>query len=213
MRKFAKVLFGAAVLFGSNTAFAQEFGSKGDVAFAAERLFSIHGTHTDEERADGNDRDVDHTGIGFGWQGQAIPSPHDVPRLGFDFFVIDRLSIGGTIAYATTSVEYDDDGDTDAAYFLLSPRVGYAYMFSRVFGIWPRGGVAYHSMKVEDDTWNGFGFSFECMFPISPTPHFAFEIGPTFDFDFTGSFDPDNGPDGDFKQRAIGLRFGLLGWL
>jgi hypothetical protein len=88
-------------------------------------------------------------------------------------------------------------------------------MFNEVIGIWPRGGLNYHSFNV-DDGWDesGFGLNLECMFPITPIEHFGFLVGPTIDFDITGDRDYDGpGPDYDRTYRTFGLQAGVFGWL
>jgi hypothetical protein len=211
---------------------AQEFGKKGDAVFSAERLFGFQSTHVHEDDAGpmGDDLDNDWTYFGIGWRGNYISdfSPYDVPRFGFDYLVIDGLSIGGSLGFATI------DGDTDNGFFglgddpngtsfLINPRVGYVYMFSKVIGIWPRGGIVFHSFSVEGDndekvSENGFGLNLECMFPIVPGEHWGFLVGPTFDIDFTGEREYEfPGPPADFDNdrtyRTIGLQAGIFGWL
>jgi hypothetical protein len=210
---------------------AQEFGKKGDAVFAAERLFGFQSTHVFEEQ-DGpaDDIDDDWTYFGIGWRGNYISdfSPYDVPRFGFDYLVIDGLSIGGSLGFA--SISGDTEGgflgvgdDPSGTAFLLNPRVGYVHMFSEVIGIWPRGGLAFHSFSADGDndvevSESGFGLNLECMFPIVPSEHWGFLVGPTLDIDITGSRDYDlPGPapdfDNDRRYRMFGLQAGIFGWL
>jgi hypothetical protein len=211
-----------AAVLSAGPAMAQAFGSAGDVVFAGERLFGIQGTHVFQENQVPAEPDYenDYTTINFGWRGPLSPdlfSPFDPPRLGFDVFVIDRLSVGGSLGWASGSVDNEDTPVVDTGgynAFIFSPRVGYCYMFSEVIGIWPRGGVAYHSSSV-DDVYSDSGFSLgiEAMFPIVPVRHFGFLIGPTFDIDLTGTRDPEVGSDVDRTYRSFGLQVGLFGWI
>jgi len=187
---------------------AQELGTKGDMVFSVDRVMGITGTHVAGERGP-VEYDDDLTSISFGWRTSPDGSPFDVPRLAFDYLVIDHLSIGGSLGYA--SVDADDQNDYST--FIISPRVGYAYAFGKVVGIWPRGGFTYHSTSV--DTFydeKGFALSLECPFTFAPTTHFAFHIGPTFDVDMFGSRDPSPIDKGDRTYRAVGLNGGILGW-
>ena len=111
---------------------AQELGMKGDAVFSAERLFGITGTHLKDPLYPQNGYD-DWTAISFGWRGHGYDSPFDVPRFAFDYLVIEHLSIGGALGYASG----DADRQIDASEFLLAPRVGYLYSFGRVVAIWP----------------------------------------------------------------------------
>lgn len=199
-------------------AFAQEFGKQGDAVFAGERLFGFNSTSVDVE-APGDDVEYDRTSFSLGWRGsQGIVGPYEVPRLAFDYLVIDSLSVGGSLGFASISEDFDGgpfDASGDGTSFIFAPRVGYIYMFNDVIGIWPRGGFTYHSENVDDQyDANGFGLNIECMFPIVPTEHFGFLVGPTLDLDFTGSRDPD-GPadDFDYTYTTFGIQAGLFGWL
>jgi len=209
-------------LLAAPPAAAQEFGKQGDVVFSAERLFGFQSTSVHEERdAPLDDIDNDWQYFGIGWRGNYISdfSPYDVPRFGFDYLVIDGLSIGGSLGFASVDGNLDNNlfgnADFEGSAFMFHARVGYVYMFTKVIGIWPRGGLTYHSFDVNDG-WdeNGFGLNLECMFPITPTEHFGFLVGPTIDFDFTGSRDYDGpGPDYDRTYKTFGLQAGVFGWL
>jgi hypothetical protein len=208
-----------ATLSIAPSALGQEFGKQGDAVFAAERLFGFHSMHATLENDPGDDAEFDGTSFSLGWRGTwGTTSPYDVPRFAFDYLVIDSLSIGGSLGFASVSSDSDAGifaSDNDATSVLFAPRVGYVYMFNDVIGIWPRGGFTYHSLNV-DDTYdaNGFGLNLECMFPIAPTPHFGFLVGPTLDIDITGSLDPE-GPadDVDLTYTTFGIQAGLFGWL
>jgi hypothetical protein len=93
-------MFGAAVAFGAGPAFAQAtFGPQGTAAFSADRLFGFYSSSEQIEVDGVGESETDYTTFGFAWQGPVHPTPHTVPRLAFDYFVIDGLSIGGSIAY------------------------------------------------------------------------------------------------------------------
>lgn len=201
------VVTALALTFGLSLpalASAQELGQKGDAVFSVDRLMGVSGTKRDQELLPVTQ---DYTSISFGWRGQAN-APFDVPRLSFDYLPIDHLSIGGSLGYV--SVDGENAGDYEA--FLFAPRVGYAYAFGRVVGIWPRGGLTYHTQSPGDVTEKGFALSLECPFTFSPASHFAFHVGPTFDLDMFGSIQAANFEKRDLTYRAFGLNAGLLGW-
>jgi hypothetical protein len=211
MRRKLIAIFLLAVCSGAPAkAHAQEFGSKGQAVFSAERLMGITGSHVETDVDLIGDVENDWTNISFGWRGPVAGdfTPFDVPRVGFDYFVIDRLSVGGSLGYASLN---PDEGD-DISAFLFAPRVGYAHAFSRVVAIWPRGGFTYHSGQLGNFEASGFALSLECPFTFSPTEHFAFHVGPTFDVDLSGSVEYDNGNDADRTYRTFGVHAGLLGW-
>lgn len=186
---------------------AQELGSKGEGVLSADRLMGIS-SHRISGQLGNNRYSNDWTSISFGWRTPPDSSPFDIPRLAFDYLVIDHLSIGGALGY----VSHDGDAN-DGSAFLLAPRIGYAYAFGRVVGIWPRGGFTYHSTSI-DGVYDerGFALTLECPFTFSPAQHFALHVGPTLDVDLFGDRDPSPITQGDRKYRTFGVNAGLLGW-
>jgi len=189
---------------------AQELGTKGDAVFSVDRVMGITGTHVAGERIPNRMQyHDDWTSISFGWRAAPDLSPFDTARFAFDYLVIEHLSIGGSLGYASL----DANDANDFSMFVIAPRVGYAYAFGRVVGIWPRAGFTYHTADFNNDfDEKGFALTLECPFTFSPAPHFAFHVGPTFDVDMFGSR---NTPidKGDRTYREFGLNVGLLGWL
>lgn len=212
-------LFGLATMAASGSAMADQFGKKMDLVFSADRLFAFHNSHTTvSEGAPVGDVSSSSTGFGFGWRGQESPTAFDVPRLAFDVFVIDSLTIGGAISYVNYSNSANDRGpfqfNQDINEFLFSPRVGYVWMFTHGVGFWLRGGFTYHSGDLGPATQWGFAFTAEPAFVFSPVDHFAFLAAPYGDFDLFGNFHPDqnNGPDWSTHARSIGIFGSMLGW-
>jgi hypothetical protein len=223
MQKLASLVVALSAVSWSAVASAQVFGNKGDAAFGAERLMGVHSDHVFEDPAvpNGPGRDYDVTTFGLGFFGHAAATPFDLPRIAFDYFIADHWSLGGSLAYQTTNVTVNngrngpqDAGSADGTEFLLAPRVGYAHMFGRVAGIWPRAGLTYHSESLgNQQTINGFALGIEAQFVFVPAQHFAILLGPSLDIDFTGNMKPDQGSEVDHGYRSIGLQVGLLGWI
>jgi hypothetical protein len=223
MQKFASAVLALAAVSWSGVASAQVFGNRGDAAFGAERLMGVHSDHVFQDPAvPGNPgREYDVTTFGLGFFGHAAATPFDLPRIAFDYFIADHWSLGGSLAYQTTDVTVSnghngpaDAGSDDGAEFLFSPRVGYAHMFGRVVGIWPRAGLTYHSETVNNGyNINGFGLGLEAQFVFVPAQHFAILLGPSLDLDFTGNMTPNQGSEVGHGYRSIGLQVGLLGWI
>lgn len=212
MRKCLSVAAGAVALLGAAPAVAQEFSSQGQLVFSADRMFGLTWSQlTIENPGPGDDVEIEANGFAFGWRGRDQPTPFDTPRLGVDYFVIDHLSIGGSIAYAS----YGDDFDYSE--FLFSPRVGYVIMFSELFGFWPRGGLTYHSRDDDegafgDNEENGLAFTAEAMFLWTPVEHFGITFGPTFDIDMFGERETP-GQDLDQSYRSFGIHVGMFGYI
>src|SRR5690606_34389383 len=96
----------------------------------------------------GPDVDIDTTGVEIGIGG-GMPHPTTMARVGVDGFLIDHLSLGGSLGFAS----YGDDAD--ATLFLFNPRVGYFAGLTRHIGFWGRGGFTYYSFTTEpaSDRW------------------------------------------------------------
>jgi hypothetical protein len=218
MRKLAAALAFSTATLAASSAFAQmeDFGKSGSMGFSAERLFAFYSAKHKVEGGNGNTDTSSYSGFGFGWG--AIAYPFNVPRLGFDYFIIDQLSLGGALGYA----KFNDDNDRptnngDLEIFMIAPRVGYWIPIGGVVGFWPRGGLTYHSVSPDGDNndSHGIAMTLEAMFGIGPVEHFAFLVGPTADFDFSGSRECRiNGRDDrcNYKYQSFGAQVGLMGW-
>lgn len=248
MRTRLAIALGLTSVLAAPAVLAQEpgIGRAGTFAISAERLMGYSWSKSKTEgEVDPGDIDVDtensRTQFDFLARG-TVENPFVAPRLAFDYFVIDGLSIGGALAYYSTNEEtelqvegIDDpvESETRGSGFLIAPRVGYLYMFSPMFGIWPRGGVTYASGRSENENGDGpdddeefeanaFDLTLEGMFVIAPVPHAGFLIGPTFDIPLAGSgettFNPP-GPGGQLsgdvdkvRLTSIGIQAGVLVW-
>jgi hypothetical protein len=180
-------------------ALAQDtFGTKNDFVFAADRLTGVY------LFKQGNEKD---TVLGLLQTPWGV-NVYQTARIGFDWFPINHLSIGGTLSYWSLRREQDNGpGDVTTKEFLFAPRIGYAIPISKSFGFWPRGGISYRSTTVGDADANGeVALTFEAQFYASPAPHFAFIFGPVLDLGIAGDYDD--------KASNIGiLTGGILGWI
>lgn len=212
MRPIHSALLAASLATTPSLALAAEGPvPSGTLALSAERLTGFF--KASEEPEDGGDTDSTEFGLMVGGRVQ----PYSLPRLGFDGFVIDGLSIGGTLGIYTGSVE-----DTDATSFLVSPRVGYATYFSDSVGIWPRGGFSFYSLKLSNDNADGdattryFAFDVEAPFLFNLADWLAIHAGPTIDVSLTGTTEVDT-PVGnrevDMSLFAFGLAAGITGFI
>lgn len=209
---------------------AQDFPAQGTFAVGAERLFGFaHTTIKTEIDTPAGTAKSDETSDTFFFLGSVGRTPWVAPRIGFDYFIIDSLSLGGSLAYVSDSRETENTlpngntnqgADVDDSAILFAPRVGYAYMFSDVVGIWPRGGFSYvsgkHKVGDNEDTFHNLALSLEAMLTITPVPHAGFLVGPTLDFPFIGSGETDNGQQktdiDKYRITTIGLQAGMFVW-
>ena len=204
MRKAILGAVGAALMCSCPLAMAQDFGSQGTVTLSAERVFGLHYTHTRIEvnggPADGDVSHSDVTTFGIGWY--RSETAFNNPRAAADFFVIDRLSLGGSLGFYL----WGDDGDLQGLIF--APRVGYAAPLSDAISIWPRGGLTFLSEEADDTDYTQFALSGECMFAFFPQETWAILAGPTLDLGLTGDREDD-----DFSQYSFGIHAGIMGVL
>lgn len=111
--------------------------------------------------------------------GAGNPGIMQFPRVAFDGFIIDGLSLGGALG-----LTYEGANDTLFWHFL--PRIGYAFALGRDFEFWPRGGIGVAGVDTRggDDAWGVF--TGEGMFVWHFVPHGALLFGPTVDVQFNG---------------------------
>jgi hypothetical protein len=209
------VLSGLVLAFGvfsAESASAQLLGQKGDAIFSAERLFGVRGEEWREEPPAAPRVKVNDTIIAFGYAAHHVP--YNIPRLAFDYLVIDKLSLGGALGVSLSDASSSTPIVEPPTTFLIAPRIGFLHMFGRVAGIWLRGGFMYHSAKVDSFyKESGFGINAEAMFPIVVAPHFGFELGLAFDQSLGATRDPENGVEYDISYRSLALQVGLFGWI
>lgn len=184
---------GVATLMLPRAASAAEFGEAGNVSIAIERTFGIHYVHDDVDPPGPGDDSSGGTTVGIGWYQPG--SYLHMPRAALDVFVIDRLSVGGSLGFFTESGD-DLLGDGDGV--LFAPRVGYRLPLSKVFDFWPRAGVTF--VQIGDTSL--FGLGGEATFVGWVRPSWGVLLSATLDFNFVGQrFDDDT----DWSQFSFGI--------
>ena len=198
MRKSWVVLVVTLMSAGS-PAWAQtgsHFGKQGSVSLGAERLFGL------SHASDGGASITTISLIGSSGNELSV-APYGVPRIGFDYFVLDGLSLGLGAEFANISPE----NASSVTILGLNPRVGYAVRASDVLSLWPRAGISYVHLSTGDpapaDSRYLLAATIELQVVVTPVRHFGFLIGPTVDIGVaaTGS-----------KLTQYGLQAGLIGW-
>jgi hypothetical protein len=201
----AALFSAAATLAVTSSAFALTtpagMGTEGSLTVSADRLFGFLMSSNDKT-------DATTTLIGIG----TTPT---TPRVGIDYTVIPKLTIGAAVGIANHSSK-DAKGEKETSFtsFLLAPRVGYMIDFADSFGIWPRAGITYTRTSFSPPTGPSgsdttIDLNLEAPFVLAPANHFAFTAGPFLDLGLSHSSDPsvDDLP----KSRGFGLAVGMLG--
>jgi len=192
------------LLSGTAAAQAQQLGQEGQFTVAAERLFGFHWASVSVENEDGPDGDGTARMVGLGWH-YAQGMPYNQPRAGFDYFLTDNFTLGGSLGFFSGST--DDMGGADFDGILLAPRLGYAMQLSRTISFWPRGGLTYITV---DDPYV-LALSGEAAFVFQPQPNWGILLSPTLDI---GPFGETGGdPEQDMTAHSVGVTVGLLGIL
>jgi hypothetical protein len=206
---------------------AQGFGQQGEFIFSADRLFPLFAySHVSEGQANNDPNvqsdtvSVNQTSLSFFWglNGSILNGTSTfftVPRLGFDYTIVDKVTVGGdligffTLGGSTNDHVVYKDGhtvDTSAGapsttVLGIAPRGGYVLGLNDIFAIWLRGGFSYYHGALKSnqtdgngnviatttDSLNVFAIDLDPQFVIAPVPHFAFTVGPAIDIPLGGS--------------------------
>jgi hypothetical protein len=225
MSRFVALSLALLTLALAPAAAAQErFGHAGGFAIGAERITGFTSTDTEADiEATGISEELDTETTSIAFLANDPATPFAIPRVGFDFFVIDGLSLGGFFGYMSSETESSfGNVDTDESndLILFGARIGYAFMFSDVVGIWPRGGFSYLGVDIENEDgdqteFSVFALSAEAMLVIAPVEHAAILLGPTMDFTVSGEGDVSGAVDADLedvKVNTFGLQAGVALW-
>ncbi len=210
-------------------------GEESQITFGVDRVMGVAFDRATLSPDKGGDQTYKATNVALfgnpGGGGLAAPGLM-IPRLALDFFVVESVSIGGSLMYFTSSSEVEtdagsSDGPTNST-FVISPRVGYAMAFDETFSLWPRAGITYLSSKTETtttgatgsststSTFSGMALTVEAMVGISPIENFAILAGPYVDYGLSGTVkdEPASGSstETDAKVTSYGLTVGILGY-
>lgn len=234
MRGIVTVMAGIGTLLVAGTLAAQEpattFSKQGTFVVATERLVGLSFTHDTEENTAGtSETKTNTTDIAFGVHVFGFSfNPYVMSQLGFDYFVIDHLSLGAGFDYWHGSGTSERTGQpsrdlSDVSALRVIPRVGFGIMFTDVIGLWARGGLSYYNWNIEDrngdqDSEHGFALTAEGLLVIAPINHVGIQLGPTFDIGLSGK--GENRPadpaepttSHDVKRNQYGVMAGLMVW-
>ena len=179
------------------------FGNSGEVAISAERLVGFSRTTRRIKLTGPDEKDtVTRVHLFLNQNGDVLG--YSAARLAFDVFVIDGLSLGGSLGYSS-----DADG-TSVHEVLVAPRLGYALMFGEVVGVWPRAGVTYQDQKLVGAKAAMLAGTVEAELVLVPTANTVITLGPSFDFGLIGKINLDGPtPKTDLAQDEFGFSAGV----
>lgn len=180
------------------------FGNAGEIAISAERLLGYASTSWKMKLKGLPDPKDSVSHLNLLVNAGTDERTYSAPRIAFDYFVTNGLSLGGAVGLSATS------GDQSYQHFQLNPRVGYNYMFGSVVGVWPRVGMTYQEQKIAGAKIALLAVSVDVALVIVPLEHVALTLGPTFDGGIVGKINPE-GPQTktDYAQDEFGFQSGL----
>jgi hypothetical protein len=202
---------------------------RGTMLLSAERLFGLSNSHT--TLGSGNtevDRDQTHFGLVLAPLTPA-PNVYLLPRLAFDFAIIDGLVVGGSLGFGVGEATAANGSKPSYTTFLIAPRAGYVLGLSKPINLWLRGGITYFNATSHTDpntlpanrnvsftTW-GMSLNLEPTLMISPFDHVAFTASLIIDLPFAGSQSQEVSVGAvttttsiDYSVRNIGLVAGMV---
>ena len=202
----------------------ERFASKSTFMISADRLFGVS-NYSATTSQNGRDQTVSGTQANLLWGSAAIPdvgtNPYTMPRLSFDYAIIDGVTIGGSVGYALVNGKTEANGQSSdrpsTGTFAAMARGGYVIPLGR-HGVWLRGGFTYFNSSTtttavdgssQKSSVGGFAVTLEPTFVFSPFDHFAFTGGIVVDVPVSGSSDS-GGPSVSLKVTNYGALFGVL---
>ena len=231
---------------------ATAFGSQGQYILSANRLFSVFAYTNNKISPDGvQNADTTYNatsialvggtpsaalGAGAAGVGAANGTFYNVPRFGFDYAIIDKLTIGGeAILFFNLGGSAHLNGSSTSQDLAsgnvwgLAPRVGYVIGMTDMLSIWLRGGLHYYNAQVNTaaagpgacsppaSAAHVFGLDLDPTLVISPGAHVGVMVGPVLDWGFLGGGSVPAGTScsatNNFSYTSLnfGITSGLLG--
>jgi hypothetical protein len=192
--------FGSSALAADNP-----IAKAGNLYFSGERLMGIH-SYKEKEKITGNngvtfeDEDTG-TLVTFLIPGNNTTTflPSTMPRIAVDYAILDFLTIGGTIGFASHSLDRkrgatgQSDPNRHISEFLLAPRVGFPIGFHEIVSIWPRVGLTIaNASSTQDNSASEAKFSrtnlnIEAIFGFTLGKNFFIGVGPYLDLGLGGT--------------------------
>jgi hypothetical protein len=226
------------------------FGQQGQFIISADRIFALF-AYTNNKFAPDNTTNQDTTvsatsvaliggngavglGSGIAGIGAANGTFYNIPRFGFDYTVINNLTVGGDailfFALGGSSHTNPNTNSTDLPSgnaVGIAPRVGYILGINDMISFWLRGGVHFYAAQANSvggmagctppsTTAHVFGLDINPQLVISPAQHFGIMVGPTFDWGFLGGASVPAGcsqtTNFSYTSLHFGITSGLVTW-
>ena len=166
------------------------------------------------------------TGLDFGYTSTSNPNgqastnnTHFSISPDIQYFVIDSLSVGGTVLFDWQNPNQGGSSTT----FGIGPTVGYNIWIQPGFlGVWPQATFSFDTTSFHQTATNGTTTSASdnstnvgvyVPLLIHPVKHFHFGIGPYFNIDLSNSGSQSGVSADGPKSTNVGLKADIAGWL
>jgi hypothetical protein len=198
---------------------APTFGRRGQVVVATERLFGYaHTSATTSDGGIGGSSSTTTDTFALVTNPLSGVSAYSAPRLAVDWFVADRISLGGSVGiFGASQSREGSSSSATVRGVLLAPRVGLSALIAPNAAIWGRAGFTALSIWDDSTSANAFAVSIDAPLVFTIFSHVAILMIPNVDFGISGSTQVSGGASGDRtvdrKITEFGLQFGLAGYL
>jgi hypothetical protein len=134
----------------------------------------------------------------------------------FDYFITDKISIGGSVIYKTTSYKELNSPTEGSNEFYIGPRLGYYKMIGDRFGLLVNTAFYYHSESLEQSDGSGSTIKLDGTgFEMNIKPGFIYFLSDKFAFrgDINGftyttmRYEPSGG--GNIEEKTNDVQVGL----
>ncbi len=215
----------AAAASGAATARADaKLGNPGTTSLSAERLAGFGLTYFADSGSDtyygGGDSEVSYSFSLFG--SRMVENLLKVmanrrafvdrwgPRLAFDTFVGDGVSLGGSALFSVTSMPEDNDTVWSMG---VAPRIGFTSRTDSGTFIWFKAGFTTAFGVVDDDSAYAVDLNVQCDFVFPLTDSFGWTLSPTFDVPLLA----ETSSGGSYREDPISpwslaINLGIAGW-
>jgi hypothetical protein len=224
---------------------ANGLGDKGQLIISVDRLMPVlsYSSQTETSTNNGITTETTQSGTSIALLLGNEPNlgvVHTLPRVAFDYTIINHLTLGGSLAVAfglgggeeiSTTNRPTVDRDAKRSIIGFAPRVGYIIPLHKNFAFWPRLGLSIYSVSTTFNRIQGnadvkvtnsdtlFAIDVDPQFVWTPIQHFFFQFGPLMNIPITGSrsSETDVGNSSttqknDLSVFHLGISAGLGGW-
>jgi hypothetical protein len=200
------------------------FGRAGQLVVSIPRLLPLVAVNSWNVRSTAADDAPTGTWVSFGNHPSGL-NVYDLPRLGFDAFAADRLSLGVDLSGYATLGASPTLGNPSVSILGAAPHIGYLARFSGIASLWLRAGVAYYLLAEKgvdaggaasvpwSFTWQQLDADVEAHLVLAAFAHLAVTVGVVAEVPLAGRFDEMRTGAASVDAGAGWVHVGVVGGL